>query len=73
MADTVTGLPVELIDAHELARILGCRVLTVRRWMYAGVLPPPRRLNRTVRWVRSEIWQWILDGCPAGRAEKAPA
>ncbi len=68
MADTVTGLPVELIDVHELARILGCRVLTVRRWMYAGVLPPPRRLNRTVRWVRSEIEEWIRRGCQAPKA-----
>lgn len=54
-----------LIDAEQLAIILGISVRSVWRYHRAKRIPAPVRLCGTVRWRRAEIIQWINDGCPS--------
>jgi len=54
-----------LMTINEVARLLNCSTRTVYRLNDAGRMPRPVRLGALVRWNRSEIEQWIADGCPA--------
>jgi excisionase family DNA binding protein len=59
------GLPDRLlIDADELARLLGVSVRHVRRMDAGGEIPRAVRLGRSVRWRRDEIIAWIVAGVP---------
>ena len=52
-------------SAHELAKRLAVSRRTVERWNSAGKLPRPFRLGgRLLRWVASEIGDWVLAGMP---------
>ena len=42
---------VDICDLYQVTRF------TVRRWYRAGLLPPPIRMNRCLRWVRKMSWQ----------------
>ena len=61
--ETTSGKAV-LISVVELAELLGVSVRTVWRKESTGDIPPPVRIGALVRWRRSEIMQWIDDGCP---------
>jgi len=50
---------------NDVARLLNCSTRTVYRLNDAGRMPRPVRLGSLVRWNRTEIEQWIADGCPA--------
>ncbi|GJM43343.1 MAG: hypothetical protein DHS20C21_01850 [Gemmatimonadota bacterium] len=54
-----------LIDREELAALLTCSTRTVARLSSDSLLPAPIRLGGMVRWRRSQILDWIEDGCPA--------
>jgi excisionase family DNA binding protein len=48
------------VNVAELARRVGAHKDTVHRWIRAGVLPPPIRINRRViRWNASTIDAWM--------------
>jgi len=53
-----------LIDAAEVASLLGISVRTVWRLKDRGKLPKPVSLGSLVRWRRTEIDEWIGAGCP---------
>lgn len=53
-----------LIAVAELAELLGVSVRTIWRKESTGHLPAPVRIGGLVRWRRTEIMQWIDDGCP---------
>jgi len=53
-----------LVDARELAKLLGAGLRTVRTWDAAGRLPRPVRIGGAVRWQVEEIRSWIDAGCP---------
>ncbi len=59
-------LPAMLI-IDQVARLLNCSMRTLYRLNDAGKMPRPVRLGSLVRWNRSEIEQWIADGCPAAK------
>lgn len=59
-----TSLPVELVSARELAKLLSVSERTLYRLKSAGELPPAVVLGGSVRWRLSEIRQWINQGCP---------
>ncbi len=69
MTDTTSMHPLvtttALMTIKDVARLLNCSERTVYRLNDSGRMPRPVRLGTLVRWKRSEIEQWIADGCPA--------
>jgi excisionase family DNA binding protein len=53
-----------VVDAKQLARLLGCGLRTLRAWDSSGKLPAPIRIGRCVRWRIDEIRTWLDAGCP---------
>jgi len=62
------GITPELLDTRDAARLLGIGERTLWRWSRSGVCPEPIRLGRglraAVRYRRTELLDWIADGCP---------
>jgi prophage regulatory protein len=54
----------QLIDSHRVSALLNVSSRTVWRLLSAGKLPTPIRVGGSVRWVLSEIEEWIGNGCP---------
>lgn len=52
----------ELVNIHEVARLLGVHTSTVRRYVRRGVIPRPISLSRnTQRWRKKDIQNIVLD------------
>lgn len=60
-----------LVDARELAKLLGAGLRTVRTWDAAGRLPRPVRIGGAVRWHLEEIRAWLDAGAPDRAAWEA--
>jgi len=58
------GFPV-LIDAAEVAKMLGISPRSVWRLRSGGKIIEPLRVGGLVRWRRDQILDWIERGCPA--------
>lgn len=79
MANSVLSPPLDspatLLDVKQVAAMLCCSARHVYRMSDAGAMPRPRHVGALVRWCRSEIEQWVLDGCKpirvAGKAVRA--
>ena len=54
----------QLITASNLAETLRCSRRHVERLNATGRLPRPVRLGRAVRWLKSEIENWLALDCP---------
>lgn len=48
-----------LIDAKQVAKLLGVSDKTVQRMRDAGKLPPPKRLGRLIRWRYDDIRRFV--------------
>lgn len=59
-----------LMDVRAVAHLLDCSPRHVYRLADAGKMPRPRHIGALVRWSRSEILNWIDDGCPTVRSVK---
>lgn len=57
------GTP-QLIEATEVAKMLGISPRTIWRLKDAGKVPNPISIGSMVRWRRGEITDWIAAGCP---------
>jgi excisionase family DNA binding protein len=57
--------PGELLTIEDVAALLKCTHYTVRRKVDARRMPMPLRIDGMVRWRRSDLDQWIADGCPS--------
>jgi excisionase family DNA binding protein len=55
--------PRRLVDAKEVARLLGCSWRTVLRLADAGVIPWGLKLGSLRRWDLSQIEDFIAGGC----------
>ena len=53
-----------LLDVTDVAKMLACSKRHVRRMTDAGTMPSPVRLWSAIRWRRSDIERWLVDGCP---------
>ena len=59
----VSELPA-LLTVRQVAVMLGCSARHVYRLSDRGAMPRPTKLGDVlVRWNRSEIEQWVTDGC----------
>ena len=54
----------KMLSKNEIASLLGVSIRTVQRKQDLGEIPAPVRIGKSVRWVRSQIEEWILAGCP---------
>ena len=63
----------EYLTRPQVEKITGFSCSTVYRLMAAGEFPRPIRLGkRHVRWIKSEIEDW-LSACPRAEGDKAAA
>jgi predicted DNA-binding transcriptional regulator AlpA len=72
-ATVPSGLrPFPAADEHVTAKQLGQRLsahpLTIHRWAAAGLIPPPVRIGRSVRWRWLEVQEYL-----AASSERAGA
>lgn len=54
----------KMLTKDELATLLAISIRTLQRKLDLGEVPAPLRIGKSVRWVRSQIEEWILAGCP---------
>ena len=54
-----------MMSADEIATCLGISSRTVWRLKAKGDLPKALKIGRAVRWKKSDILEWIEQGCPA--------
>jgi len=56
----------ELLTTKEAARLCGCGERSLWRWSRSGRAPAAVRIggSAAVRYRRSELLQWISEGCP---------
>ena len=59
----------QLIDVRAVAAELGCSQRHIYRLSDAGRMPTPVKLGALVRWRRSELSEWIANGCPSCRRD----
>ena len=58
-----------LLTVKEVAEMLGLSERTVYRLADSGTMPRPVKLGAAVRWRRSELEEWIEEGCPASQGQ----
>lgn len=60
-----------LLNVNEVGAEVGLSSRTIWNLRNAGKIPPPIRIGRAIRWKRSDIEQWIAQGCPdVSRAQR---
>ncbi|NLY02218.1 MAG: helix-turn-helix domain-containing protein, partial [Rhodopirellula sp.] len=64
---TAGGIQAELLTCKEAAQLAGCGERTWWSWTRSGLAPKPIAigygLRPAIRYRRSEILQWIQQGC----------
>ena len=69
MSSAVISERAALLTVRQVAAMLGCSSRHVYRLSDRAAMPRPTKLgNVLVRWNRSDIEQWIADGCRPIRA-----
>lgn len=63
--DTGPGVSPAMLSMGQVAGLLNCSKRTVYRLNDTGQIPRPVRLGSLLRWNRTQIQQWIANGCPA--------
>jgi len=70
---SVSTITPELMTLDEAACLLAVGKRTFHRWASQGRAPRGLKLSPgrrgAMRWRRSELLQWVADGCPDLRAE----
>lgn len=58
----------ELLDVGAVAGLISCSKRTVYRLADADRMPRPLKVGSLVRWRRTDIFDWIANGCRDLRA-----
>lgn len=61
-----------LLDVKEVAALLGISDRTIWRMADAGQMPRPLSISRLRRWRRSDLMEWIDNGCKSCRERRTP-
>jgi prophage regulatory protein len=50
----------QMLRVSDVAKLVGVKLTTVRKWVKEGSIPAPIRLNgKTMMWTREQIQLWI--------------
>ena len=61
-----------MLKVSDVAKLVGVKPTTVRKWVKEGSIPPPIQLNgKNMMWKREQIQLWI-DSQPKKRADHDP-
>jgi len=52
----------QVLSSRDIARVTGRHRCTIYRWVRAGEFPP-KRAGGGRGWLRSDVEQWLADGC----------
>jgi predicted DNA-binding transcriptional regulator AlpA len=58
------GVPTCLLKADQVAAMLQVSVRNLWRLRSRKQMPQPLRVGNSVRWIRTEIENWIAKRCP---------
>jgi predicted DNA-binding transcriptional regulator AlpA len=58
------------LTTSEVADLTGLDKVSVRRYVWRGVMPEPVRKGNFLLWRRSDIEMWITERKPTGRPKK---
>lgn len=53
-----------LLDISDVATTLKCSHPTIARMVKERRIPKPLKIGAMVRWRRSDIEEWVAQGCP---------
>ncbi len=53
-----------LYTIDDIAGILNCSIRHVRRMVDSQRIPQPVKLGSLLRWLKTDIEQWMASGCP---------
>ena len=56
--------PPAMMTIDDLAYHLAVSTRHIEKMVKLGRVPPPIRIGKSARWLRTEIETWIADGCP---------
>ena len=59
-----------LVSASTLEWTFDTSAKTIRRWAAEGLMPPPYKIGKSLRWDAAELRQWIADGCEPVEAQR---
>ena len=62
--ETAPVVTAVLISIHDVAKMLNCSPRHVYRLVDTRRIPQPVKLGALLRWVRSDVDQWVTNGCP---------
>jgi excisionase family DNA binding protein len=62
----VWNITPELLTTRESAKLLGIGERTLWRHSRSGAVPAPKKFGGVVRYSKSELLQWVEQGCPRG-------
>lgn len=62
--DSGKTLPL-LLSSRQTSELTSIPLRTLWRYSRSGRMPPPKKIGALVRFSRTEIEEWIADGCPA--------
>lgn len=54
-----------LMSTSDAARLIGVHRRTLESWSKDGIAPNPVRINGQLRYVRTEIVNWVVNRCPS--------
>lgn len=60
-----------LLDVKAVAVMLDCSQRHIYRLADSGRMPRPLKLGALIRWRRTELLDWIADGCSSCRQRRA--
>ncbi len=60
---------VRLLTVRDVAALAQVSTRQIWRLRDTGKLPMPVRVGSQIRWRRSDILEWIVDGCPGSMVE----
>ena len=70
MVTAVSTVP-ELLTKQEATQLLRCSMKHLENMVSGGLMPRPVRLGKAPRFRRTELLQWIAEGCQATSAKSA--
>jgi len=53
-----------LLTIGDVAAVLDVSTKTVKRWVRAGLVPPPVAIGSKKRWPQAVFLAWLKAGCP---------